>query len=362
MNQQQSKRRKVQQNSESEHSWILSVPLVMDSIIQYLPAADIKAMFLVSKSWNQTLATSKVAMSHFVLKIIEEKGQQDRNLKRKTADFLKNSIRRFSKAKIELCYQPSASRAYELFDSFKSSLEEMEICFHGSFDLNFVSNGMCDLPKVRKASLINCSAEMMSSWIVGMENLQELELISCPNIFATIPMPAFKHRLTSFSFPSTLDQLHSSNIKHFLSSVSATLETLKLKDCSQEVFEFILQSLPKLKVLGIRSFNFVQRPGMITNKTITKFIAHTLTTGVSRGIPTSFMENLEVIEIPICTYFNMPSILQNCGHVRKIQIGFMHGSEIGRFYRRRLIFDPSIPSDIEFIHECRKPNCCGKNR
>lgn len=346
MSKKQAKRQKLGQIEEPNQSWILKEPLIQDLIFQHLRGQDVKNLFLVSTSWNHAAATSRVAMSKVSLTLVETR---DNVLKRKIADKLISSIRRYNNAVISVRYGPSIPRVCAVLKSHQTSLDEIRL--YPQEDCNLELPPCAELQKVRKVVIYLLKPEPFASFITGLENLTELE-IGCNAIVNLTPLPALSNRLTSFSFESYWGSYLNLHVAgNFLLSISSTLETLNIKNCSQDLFEFILDQLPKLTTFKVDEFAFVPRPGLIKNQTIREFDFCSSYARDLPAIPRDFMENLKIVKTDFIKPQHLKTLLENCGSVKKIHVISCHYN-LKNMYQRLIEADPNIPKDIEFVHKC----------
>jgi hypothetical protein len=295
---------------------VIQEPLLQDLIFQHLKGSDVKNLFTVSKTWNQSASESSKAMSKIKLKVDE--GQlRPKSIPFKDIGMLLKSNRRYQYA--SFCFEDKTNidRKLLLLERFSPSLVDLEY-FRYSETANSTFSSELHFPKLEKLYIVTDSEQQTIAILQGATVLKELDLGQSSMVM--------------------------------LKSVSSSLTTLKVRVCSKEQFEYILESFPNLRKFHVREFSFIEI-SKSNNQTITEF-----SFGIrcySKPLPNnivSSMKNLEIIKCIVCNEPHLRMILTEGKLLKRVNINsWMKNRQNlspNEVYETLMASDPTIPRNI----------------
>jgi hypothetical protein len=304
---------------------VIREPLLQDLIFQHLSASEVKNLFTVSKTWNQAASESRKAMSKIKLKVKDCKnryGTGTGSIPFKNMKILLNSNRQYQNASFFFAFKTNFNRKIQLVERFSPSLVGLEYFCDTETANSTFSSGL-NFPKLEKLATYTVSEQQTIGVLQGAIVLKEFDL------------------RRSSSIP-------------ILMSVSSSLTTLNVGKCSKEDFEYILTSFPNLREFHVKQLS-IDEISKFNNQNIIDFSA-----GVTR-LPNniiSSMKNLEIFNIWSCDESNLPMILTEGKHLKKINISywspFNNSLTPTEIYENLMASDPTIPRDIEIVFG----SCC----
>jgi hypothetical protein len=295
---------------------VIREPLLQDLIFQHLSGSDVKNLFTVSKTWNQAASESSKAMSKIELHVSESGDRlATGSFPLKDIKILLNSNRRYQHARFWLRRETNINRKLLLLERFSPSLVGLEY-FCDTETANSTANSEWNFPKLEWLYMSTFSEHQSIGVLQGATVLMQL-VLGCSS------MPR-------------------------LMSVSSSLTSLRIFECSKEELEYILASFPNLKdfFVGVLSFIEISK---LENQSITEF---TFGVGKLPNNTISSMKNLEFCHCFTCDEPNLRKILTEGKRLKKVKVeGWNTHENLSpiEVYETLMASDRSIPRNIEIV-------------
>lgn len=328
-------------------------------ILQHFSSQELLKLFLVSKQWNRTLSNSKKCMEKLKFGFSQIPWTNVWN--EKTLEML-NTSRRYRHVNGHFVYTTVAVKILKLLESSTMSPVVLDVRidnengFYGRAPLpdtfNFpqieslnVQNVLSSALKIklisstsrlRKLSVDSIMSAGLVKCLINLKNLKDLQLHGHKEyIFKQPTLQHAKFSLKSLKFTdsSKLSEEARINYGEFLKKMSNTLISLHLDFIYQYDIELVLNNLPNLRVLTVRTNKEdLSRLQLTQNRNIKEFVIFELSDVFKKIILN--LRNLEVLHIEIFTAADFKWIVQNSRKLKMCSYRFL-----------------KVPS-------CEQVNCC----